>query len=53
MGIDARHRFPIRGTGVAPRVDGSELAKAFFTFAGLVGAAVCSAFRCGSHDRRP
>ena len=34
-----------------PCVDGSELARAFFTFAALVGAAMCSAFRCGSHDR--
>jgi hypothetical protein len=32
-----------------PCVDGSELARAFFTFAALVGAAMCSAFRCGSH----
>src|SRR3954462_9765157 len=30
-----------------PCVDGSELARAFFTFAALVGAAMCSAFRCG------
>jgi hypothetical protein len=29
-----------------PCVDGSELARAFFTFAALVGAAMCSA----SHD---
>ena len=36
-----------------PCVDGSELARAFFTFAALVGAAMCSAFRCGSHDRAP
>jgi hypothetical protein len=36
-----------------PCVDGSELARAFFTFAGWVGAAMCSAFRCGSHDRWP
>jgi hypothetical protein len=36
-----------------PCVDGSELARAFFTFAALVGAAMCSAFRCGSHDRWP
>src|SRR6476620_4940620 len=36
-----------------PCVDGSELARAFFTFAALVGAAMCSAFRCGSHDRVP
>src|ERR1700686_3882132 len=27
-----------------PCVDGSELARAFFTFAALVGAAMCSAF---------
>ena len=32
--------------GSVPCVDGSELARAFFTFAGLVGAAMCSA----SHD---
>jgi len=37
----------------ATAVDGSELARAFFTFAALVGAAMCSAFRCGSHDRWP
>jgi hypothetical protein len=36
-----------------PCVDGSELARAFFRFAALVGAAMCSAFRCGSHDRWP
>ena len=36
-----------------PCVDGSGLARAFFTFAGLVGAAMCSACRCGSHDRWP
>jgi len=30
-----------------PCVDGPELARAFFTFAGLVGAAMCSAFECG------
>ena len=27
-----------------PCVDGSELARTFFTFAGLVGAPMCSAF---------
>jgi hypothetical protein len=27
-----------------PCVDGSELARTFFTFAALVGAAMCSAF---------
>jgi hypothetical protein len=31
----------------APCVDGSELARAFFTFAALVCAAMCSAFKCG------
>jgi hypothetical protein len=36
-----------------PCVDGSELARAFFTYAALVGAAMCSACRCGSHDRWP
>ena len=36
-----------------PCVDGSGLARAFFTQAALVGAAMCSAFRCGSHDRWP
>jgi len=33
-----------------PCVDGSGLARAFFTNAALVGAAICSAFVCGSHD---
>jgi hypothetical protein len=33
-----------------PCVDGSVLARAFFTFAAWVGAAMCLAFRCGSHD---
>src|SRR5664280_2886979 len=28
-----------------PCVDGSELARAFFTYAALVGAAMCSAFK--------
>ena len=36
-----------------PCVDGSELARDFFTYAALVGAAMCSAFECGSHDRWP
>jgi hypothetical protein len=36
-----------------PCVDGSELARTFFTSAALVGAAMCSAFACGSHDRWP
>ena len=34
-------------------VDGSELARTFFTNAGLVGAPMCSAYQCGSHDRWP
>jgi hypothetical protein len=33
--------------------NGSELARTFFTSAALVGAAMCSAFECGSHDRWP
>jgi len=33
--------------------NGSELARDIFTFAELVGAAMCSAFKCGSHDRWP
>ena len=37
----------------APCVDGSELARKIFTFASLVGAAMCSASECGSHDRWP
>src|ERR1700690_1353044 len=32
---------------------GAELARTFFTGAALVGAAMCSAFECGSHDRWP
>jgi hypothetical protein len=40
-------------SGLSPCVDGSEVARTFFTFAALVGAPVCSAFRCGSHDRWP
>jgi hypothetical protein len=36
-----------------PCVDGSELARAFFTCAALVGAAMCSAFERGSYDRWP
>src|ERR1022692_2177908 len=36
-----------------PCVDGSELARAFFTFAALVGAAMCSAFKCGTRGRWP
>ena len=36
-----------------PCVDGSELARDIFTFAELVGAAMCSACLSGSHDRWP
>ena len=36
-----------------PCVDGSELARTFFTFAALVGAAMCSAFKCGTRGRWP
>ena len=36
-----------------PCVDGSELARTFFTFAALVGAAMCSAFECGTQGRWP
>jgi hypothetical protein len=38
---------------IPPCVDGSELARTFFTYAALVGAPMCSAFECGSHDRWP
>ena len=34
-------------------MDGSKLARTFFTCAALVGAAMCSAFERGSHDRWP
>jgi hypothetical protein len=36
-----------------PCVDGSGLARAFFTFAALVDAAMCSAFECGTLGRWP
>jgi hypothetical protein len=36
-----------------PCVDGAELARAFITFAALVGAAMCSAFECGTQGRWP
>jgi hypothetical protein len=39
--------------GYGPCVDGSELARTFFTFAALVGAAMCSAFECGTPGRWP
>src|SRR5262249_25392843 len=38
---------------IVPCVDGSELARRIFTSQGLVGAAMCSAFKRGSHDRWP
>ena len=47
------YRRAVTGEGHVPCVDGSELARAFFTFAALVCAAMCSAFKCGSHDRWP
>ena len=68
MGQKATWRFPLfmsalplrgdmrrsgRDVRYVPCVDGSELARAFFTFAALVGAAMCSAFKCGSLDRWP
>jgi hypothetical protein len=37
--------------GYVQCVDGSGLARKIFTFASLVGAAMCSACLCGSHDR--
>ena len=51
--VDSSSTDDPRLRGALPCVDGSELARAFFTFAALVGAAMCSAFRCGSHDRWP
>ena len=48
-----RRRVSEAGGSYAPCVDGSELARTFFTLAELVGAPVCSAFKCGSHDRWP
>ena len=37
-------------SALPPCVDGSELARTFFTFAALVGAPMCSACVCGSHE---
>jgi hypothetical protein len=51
--INGKAHFEHLMSGLPPCVDGSELARTFFTFAALVGAPVCSAFRCGSHDRWP
>jgi hypothetical protein len=42
-----------RHVSFGPSVDGSELARTFFTSAALVGAAMCSAFERGSRDRWP
>src|SRR5262245_19229059 len=36
-----------------PCVDGSGMARRIFTSQPLVGAAMCSAFECGTHDRWP
>ena len=33
--------------------NGSKLARRILHVAGVVGAAMCSAFECGSHDRWP
>jgi hypothetical protein len=38
---------------VGPCVDGSRLSRGYRTGAASVGAAMCSAFSCGSHDRGP
>jgi hypothetical protein len=51
--ISGKARNEHKMSGLPPCVDGSEVARTFFTFAALVGAPVCSAFRCGSHDRWP
>ena len=41
------------GRRLVPCVDGSVLARALLYVCSMVGAAMCSAFRCGSHDRWP
>jgi hypothetical protein len=41
------------GWGYGPCVDGSGLARTFFTPTALVGAAMCSAFECGTPGRWP
>ena len=46
-------RLQSRNGREVPCVDGSGLARAFFTFAALVGAAMCSAFKCGTQGRWP
>jgi hypothetical protein len=48
---DIANRY--RHVRFVPCVDGSELARRIFTFAGVVGAAMCSAYVRGSHDRWP
>ena len=40
-------------SALPPCVDGSELARTFFTFAALVGAPMCSACVCGTRGRWP
>ena len=40
-------------SALPPCVDGSELARTFFTFAALVGAPMCSASVCGTRGRWP
>ena len=42
--LNSRHQRQSSHVRFVPCVDGSELARAFFTFAALVGAAMCSAF---------
>jgi hypothetical protein len=48
-----RPRPPSSFVRFVPCVDGSELARTFFTFAALVGAAMCSACSCGTRGRWP
>jgi hypothetical protein len=42
-----------RDVRYGPCVDGSGLARRIFTSQPLVGAAMCSAFECGTYDRWP
>ena len=53
LGQERHFRHLRKESGLPPCVDGSELARTFFTSAALVGAAMCSACLCGSHDRWP
>src|SRR6516165_8710126 len=48
LGQKQTSRHPQPMSLYPPCVDGSELARTFFTFAALVGAAMCSAFQCGT-----